>query len=276
MIEKKERLEPKLLEQILTKLGFSAPPSIDYSCLCHLYRAWCQNIPFDNIRKRIHLAAKDPSPLPGNDDVDFFTGWLRYGPGGLCWAGNAALHTLLEALGFSAHLCSATMLTTTDQPPNHGTVLVHLDNTIYLLDASMLHNTPLTLKPDQITTIDHPAWGLSCTPHKSLWNITWRPLHIRNGCDCRVEELSVSRNCFRRFNEATRTRSPFNDALYARINTATGVIGITGDDYVEFTDSGECSVHHISPTNRDKLLVEKMGVQEEVVKMIPPDRSFSK
>ncbi len=268
---KKDQLSSELVEQILMKLGFSEQPPIDITGLTSLYRTWCQKIPFDNILKRVHLAAKDPSPLPGHDDTEFFQRWLHYGVGGLCWAGNAALYALLEALGFSCSLGTATMLTDAKQPPNHGTVSVLLGDKQYLVDASMLHNTPLLLDPDQSSSIDHRGWGLTCSPHNQLWNIRWRPLHMVDGCSCRIEEFSVSKETFRLLNEVTRTQSPFNDALYLRLNSQDCVIGISGGETVNFTASGEIITTPLSPESRLKWLVEKMGIREEIVSQIPPD-----
>jgi N-hydroxyarylamine O-acetyltransferase len=272
METKNTQLHPELVEQILRKLGFADPPPLNITGLTDMYRAWCNRVPFDNIRKRIHLTASNPLPLPGFNDVEFFQGWLRFGVGGLCWAGNAALHSLLDALGFSCSLGTATMLADSNQPPNHGTVFVGLEEKLFLVDASMLHDTPLLLVPNQVSTIAHPAWGLSCSPHQKLWNIRWRPLHMVNGCDCRLEKLSVSRDTFRKFNEITRSQSPFNDSLYARINREEGVLGITESASVNFTVTGETHRSFLSPRKRLKYLIEKIGIKDEIAAQIPPDR----
>ena len=260
-----DQLSPDLVEQILTKLGFSEPPSVDFSGLSRLYKAWCHKIPFDNIRKRIHLAEQNPLPLPGHDDAEFYRGWLRFGVGGTCWAGNAALYALLDTLGFSCQRGTATMLTDSTQPPNHGTVCVQFGTKRFLVDASMLHNTPLLLAPNQSSAIDHPAWGLTCSPLAGHWSIRWRPLHISDGCTCRIEGFSVTRNTFRQLNEASRTRSPFNDTLYIRLNSAESVIGISDGMSIVFSPSGEVVKKCISPESRVKLLIDKMGISEKIL-----------
>ncbi len=89
------------------------------------------------------------------------------------------------------------------------------------------------------------------------------------GCICRIEKFPVSRNTFQRLNEASRTRSPFNDALYIRINTAESVIGILGEICIVFAPSGEIVKELLSLESRDQLLVEKMGVSEEIIFKIP-------
>ena len=268
MPSKPDRLPPELVEQILTKLGYSGPPSTDFTGLSGLYTAWCHKIPFDNIRKRIHLAKNGARPLPGHDDVEFYRGWLRFGVGGTCWAGNAALSALLGALGFSYARGTATMLTDSTQPPNHGTLCVQCEGKNFLVDASMLHNTPLLLNQGQFSSIDHPAWGLTCSPLAQYWSIRWRPLHMQDGCICRIEGFSATRNIFRQLNETSRTNSPFNDSLYIRINAAGSVLGIADGMSITFSPSGKVVKKILSHESRRKLLIEKMGISEEIVPKI--------
>lgn len=269
MSPKADQLPHELVEQILLKLGFIEPPPVNYSGLSDLYKAWCQKIPFDNIRKRIHLIENNPLPLPGHDDEEFYSGWLRYGVGGTCWAGNAALHTLLNALGFSCERATATMLTDAKQPPNHGTVCVQFRDEQFLVDASMLHNTPLLLAPNHPSAIVHQAWGLSCSPNEQHWSIRWRPLHMLDGCTCRIEKFPVTRETFRQLNEASRRLSPFNDALYIRLNTAESVMGITANMSVVFSPSGKVIKTLLSRKNRSKLLIETMNINEEILSKLP-------
>jgi len=270
MPPKTAQLPPELVEQILTKLGLSEPPPADVAGLTRLYKAWCRKVPFDNIRKRIHLTKNSPLPLPGYDDREFFRGWLRYGVGGTCWAGNAALSALLEALGFSCERGLATMLTDSKQPPNHGTVCVQCDEERFLVDASMLHSTPLLLRPEQPSAIDHPAWGLTCSPLNQLWSIRWRPLHLPEGCTCRIEAFSISRKAFHRFNEMSRKKSPFNDSLYIRLNTAESVIGISDGMSVNFAPDGELIQKRLTHQECLKVLIEQMAISEEILARIPP------
>src|SRR5262245_66212075 len=107
---KSEALSIDLLERVLTQLGLSDRPAPRLHGLQTLYAAWCRKVPFDNVRKLIHLHNHYPGPLPGDDVVDFFEAWLRHGTGGTCWAGNGALQVLLASLGFAAFRGLATML----------------------------------------------------------------------------------------------------------------------------------------------------------------------
>ncbi len=273
MAQKKVPLSPELIEQILIKLGFSKPPAIDLPGLSGLYKTWCSKVPFDNIRKRIHLAANSAHPLPGHDDTEFFQGWLDYGVGGTCWAGNAALHALLDSLGFSCCLATATMEIGSNQQPDHGTVAVQFDTNQFLVDASMLHNQPLQLIPGKTSSINHPAWGLKCSPHEEKWLIHWRPLHMLDGCDCRIGNFSISRDSFRQLNEESRKRSPFNDSLYIRLNSEEIVMGISDGTAFNFLASGEIIKTTLTHEKRLKLLIEQFGISEEIAFRVPPDRN---
>src|SRR5690242_5074380 len=119
-------LPQSLIEKILAKLGLPTVPTIDLKGLDAIYSQWCRKVPFDNVRKLIHVKAGNLEPLPGDNSVDFFENWLKYGTGGTCWAGNGALFALLSALGFDSSRGVATMLVAPDVPPNHGTVLVRI------------------------------------------------------------------------------------------------------------------------------------------------------
>src|SRR5262249_20642106 len=151
-----------LVERVLERLGFAAAPAPDRAGLAALYAAWCERVPFDNVRKRPHVAAKDPGRLPGDDPPEFFAARLAYGTGGPCLAGHGGLRELLVALGFDAERGVATMMALPDLPPNHGTVFVALDGERLLVDASILFGEPLALPETDggTTAIAHPAWGV--------------------------------------------------------------------------------------------------------------------
>ena len=99
-------LNDELLERVLAALGFSHRPERSPAGLRAVYAAWCQKIPFDNVRKLIHLRAGKEAPFPGGVAEDFFEGWLKYGTGGTCWAGAGACHALLSTLGFDGAMPS--------------------------------------------------------------------------------------------------------------------------------------------------------------------------
>jgi N-hydroxyarylamine O-acetyltransferase len=112
-----EGLSQQLVERILARLGFNHSPAPTIDALCTVYSAWCERVPFDNIRKLIHVRAANAAPLPGSTPEDFFEAWLKLGTGGTCWPGAGALHAFLDALGFDAARAIGTMMAAPNLPP---------------------------------------------------------------------------------------------------------------------------------------------------------------
>src|SRR5262249_42887251 len=71
-----DALAPDLRERVLSRLGLSAPPRPDLQGLTTVYAAWCRQVPFDNIRKLIHVQTQNQGVLPGDSAQDFFEAWL--------------------------------------------------------------------------------------------------------------------------------------------------------------------------------------------------------
>ncbi len=122
-----ESLPDALMERVLARLGLPRHPAPTLGTLRAISAAWCQRVPFDNVRKLILLRAGNARPLPGSSVVDSFEGWLRVGTGSTCRPGASALHALLTSLGFAATRGLGTMLVAPGLPPNHGTVLVTVE-----------------------------------------------------------------------------------------------------------------------------------------------------
>src|SRR5215510_10126467 len=59
-----EELSMDLLERVLCRLGLAGRPAPTLDGLQTLYAAWCRKVPFDNVRKLIHLHGHAPGPLP--------------------------------------------------------------------------------------------------------------------------------------------------------------------------------------------------------------------
>src|SRR5262249_35478758 len=158
----------------LARLGLSRRPAVSLAALADLYDRWCRGVPFDNIRKLIHVRAGDPRPLPGDEPNEFFEAWLRHGTGATCWAGNGALCGLLVALGYDARRAVATMMVAAGIPPNHGSVVVHLDGERYVVDASMLFVDPLPMRAG--ARVAHRAWCVEAFDVDGHFTIRWNAM----------------------------------------------------------------------------------------------------
>lgn len=264
-------LPEALLEPVLAKLGFTHRPGTSFDDLVSIYRAWSHRVPFDNIRKLIHLRSGKAGPLPGDTAEDFFQAWLQHGSGGTCWAGAGALHALLQALGFDATRSIGTMLAAPDLPPNHGTVRVSFGDRYYLVDSGMLCTEPLALDPAAESSVDHAAWGLRCGKRDDRWHIAWRPLHKTNGFECRLERFDATREDFQQAHEHTRGWSPFNFETAARLNREDHVAGIAFGHAVTFESDGGITRRPLDTAERNRVLIEEIGLSEALVSQLPAD-----
>lgn len=264
-------LAPALIERILQKLGFTQAPPPSFEGLARLYAAWCQRVPFDNLRKLIHLRRGEPGPLPGSDASDFFASWLQDGTGATCWGGHTALHALLVALGFRAARGYGTMMIAPDIPPNHATVVVDVDGRRYLVDASILHGEPLELAGTSTTRVAHGAWGVTASVETGRQVIHWRPIHMPQGLDCRIDRLDVDAQTFLDLHEGTRGWSPFNYQLYARVNRGDCVIGTGFGERLAFRADGSVERRPLEPQDRLRFLIEEIGIREELAVRVPAD-----
>jgi len=70
------------------------------------------------------------------------------------------------------------------------------------------------------------------------WYIRWRPVHVPDGLDCRLDHLQVTRETSRERHEHTRLWSAFNYESYARLLCGEAVVGTTGGRRVELTSAG--------------------------------------
>jgi N-hydroxyarylamine O-acetyltransferase len=264
-------ISPALTERVLSALGFAQAPLPDLAGLRALYHAWCRGVPFDNLRKRIHLARGLTSAFPGDRAEDFFEAWLQYRTGGTCWAGNGALASLLRALGFPVQRGVATMLARPDIPPNHGTVLVTLAEGLYVADASILHSEPLRLDDEAETVIDHPAWGVRAGSRDGKWYIRWRPLHAPGGLECRIDHLGATRAEFSERHEMTRPWGGFNYEIHARLIRGSSIVGTCLAKRVEFDDAGAVRERKLDREAQRRFLIEELGISEAIVAQLPVD-----
>jgi hypothetical protein len=264
-------LAPALTERVLERLGFSERPPATLEGLRALYAAWGQHVPFDNLRKLIHLRRGDAGLLPGSLAQDFFDAWLRDGTGATCWGGNGALHALLRSLGFEALRGYATMMIAPDLPPNHATVVVDFDSRRYLVDASILSGEPLELAPARASSVDHPARGARVALADGKPLIRWRPIHLPQGLDCRIDHIGCDAATFLDFHERSRPWSPFNYQLYARVNRGERVVGTGFGQHYVFEADGSVQQAPLRAEDRLRYLVEVLGIREALAAQVPAD-----
>jgi len=265
-------MNPKLVEQVLQKLGFSNRPESDLNGLSAVYGRWCRKIPFDNIQKRLFYTGPAEGPVPGYNSTDFFQKWLAYGTGGTCWANTHAMHDLLASLGFDVVRGAGTMLTSPDAVgPTHGTAIVSLDDRQYLVDGSMLTERPIPIEEGVIRGTGHPAERIRVEHREGCWHVWWHSAHRPDGVWCRIEKIDVPRAEFDQYHERTRIFSRFNSSLYVRLNQPTTTKTIAFGEKVIIKSDGQLSRTTLSDELRTRSLVEEFGIAEELAAILPPD-----
>ncbi len=262
-------LNNELVERVLERLGLSSLPELSLAGLSDLYGAWCRRVPFDNIRKLIHVRASDPATLPGDTPNEFFEAWLAHGTGATCWAANGALCDLLSSLGFDARRAAATMMVAPGIPPNHGSVVVHFDDARYVTDASMLFVEPLPVANG--ARVVHPAWGVDARFDDGYFTIRWNALQRPDPLDCRYNLYDISAAQFSTFHEATRNWSPFNFNLNLNLVRGDGRIGAGLGNRIVVDANGNATGTPLTGEARKRFLVDEIGISEEIADLVPHD-----
>lgn len=204
-----------LRDRVLARLGLAQPIATDLDGLRKVYRAWCDEIPFDNVRKLIALRTGDERALPGTTGTNFFEAFLEHGTGGTCWPTANAIHELLLSMGFASRRVAGSMR---DQGfVTHGTVKVTIDGADWLVDTSMLVNIPL-LVGDSVFVSDDRLFTAEVEPLEDqhmVWfcnapNDTYTP--------CRLMVDPIDHNYIHAAYEKSRGFGVFNQHIYARRN----------------------------------------------------------
>ena len=254
---------------VIEKLGVDRPtPSL--AGLRTVYAAWCELVPFDNVLKLVHLSEGRPGLLPGSTSESFFEAWLEHGTGGTCWAGNGALHDLLEALGFDVAPALATMLSAPGTVgPNHGTVIADVGDGRWIVDASILSGEPIRYpRPKESQTV-----GLLPA---SVWlngrpTVLWRTLAAPEGFPCRIDRIPDDAEEWDALHQRTAVWSPFNFGLNARTLRGAASVGIASGMRFTIDRSGLLSTTRIDRDGRIRFLVDELGISEEIASRVPDD-----
>jgi N-hydroxyarylamine O-acetyltransferase len=226
----------ELKKRVLEQLGLDETVPADLNGLRAVYAAWCQRVPFDNIRKMITLRSEGEGPLGGLEAQDFFEHWLEYGSGGTCWPSSNALYSLLVSLDFTARRVAGSMFDM--GMVNHGSVIVTIDGKDWMVDTSILSNSPLPIGAE-VYIHDDPAIPVEIEPLENL-HMLWIdfmpvPVHV----PCRLMEDPVDSNYYNeRYEVFSRQMSPFNERLYFRRGGPGGVTVLLGNTLFTRTADG--------------------------------------
>ncbi len=270
-------LFPELLERVLEKLGLTERPSLDLAGLNTLYAAYCGNVPaIDNIRKRIWFAGERRGPLPGGVAADYFENWLDHGTGGTCWPTNGAVHALVHSLGFDARRIAGCIIMEEYPGTNHGSVLVTLEGVDYLIDGNLGAFKVLPLVPGRTTSTGDGFHAISAVPIEAGHDVIWyqghsrqEPLTIRT----EPEHDPVDHAFFLEAYDRTKSkgRDLFNHALFICRRFPDSIVTIGRKNKITVTADGTMTKTEINDVERRRVLVEELGISEEIAEALPPD-----
>jgi N-hydroxyarylamine O-acetyltransferase len=248
-------LPASLRDAVCARLGVaSTPPTL--ALLHTVYGAWCQRVPFDNVRKLIALREGDTAPLPGTHAIDFFEQWLAHGTGGTCWSSSNALYMLLTALGFTARRIAGSMrdlgfIT-------HGSTVVTISGHDWLADSSALTQRPVPLFTGPYCDPD-PAfattWATDGDTHLLRFGAAPGPEHTV----CRFMINRIDHAYLDAAHERSRGFGRFNEVTYARRNVPDGFLVLNAAVRYHRTAAGT----EVRPLDREALravLADDFGI----------------
>ena len=254
-----------LVDRVFAKLGFSARPKPDKAGLDALYAAWCRKVPFDNIRKRIALAEGSPDPLPGGRPDDFLAAYLEHGTGGTCWPSSNGLHALVSAAGFDVRRISASMFDRNDH--NHGSLLVRLDGSEWMVDSSILSGAPIRLQRGVASDQPDPVHPIRVDPVDDGFRIHWGMSQSNGTMPCRLMQDPVDEAFYLERYEISRGYSVFNTALYARKNFPGRLTSFVGRMRHDKTPAGVTS-RALEPAELRAALIGELGYSPAIVDVL--------
>ncbi|MGH2713162.1 MAG: arylamine N-acetyltransferase [Thermoleophilaceae bacterium] len=263
-------LAPGLAERVLERLGYAAPPPTDLGGLGGLYLAWCRNVPWDNLQKRITVEG-GRAPLAGAEPAEFFANFLAHGTGGTCWPSSGALHDLLAAAGFPVRRAVGAMHHLRfGRRANHGTVIATVEGAEYLVDSSMLTEHVLPLRREEPTAIAHAVHPIRAEPTaERLWSVWWSAADRDEEIPCLIFEDDVGHERYLERYEASRADG-FSYAFVVRKNLGGGVVTVTRAVRYFKDARGAISASDVSGRLAE-VLVDEIGFSDEIVAALPPD-----
>jgi arylamine N-acetyltransferase len=272
-------ISTELLDHVTSKLGVPSRINCDLAGLNKIYAAYSGHVPNDNIQKRIWLAGDKSRPVTGGEPTEFFENWLEHGTGGTCFPANGALCALLRALNFDTwRILGSVMMEGIEHDGNHGTVIVRIDDTDYLVDAQLAAFSALPLIAGQSASTGDGIHDIHAVPRGEGFDVKWYPgsnrqapmvtrLDLKRGPvthDVFLAQYALSARRDRR-------RSPFNDALFIGRHFSNRILNVGRCTRTEISGDNVAKRREITLAERAQILVDEFGISAQIVRAIPPD-----
>ena len=268
-------LSSDLLERVLAKLGLTDRPPLDLTGLNQLYATYCCHVPaIDSIQKRIWFAGEQRTPFPGGDPTEYFETWLAHGTGGTCWPTNGAVHALVHSLGFQARRIAGCIILEEYPGTNHGSVVVTLEGVDYLVDQNLAAFKVLPLVPGRTTSTGRCLHDIRAVPIEGGFDVLWYQGHDRQEpltFRTEPEHDSVDHAFFLERYDLSKKLSVFNHALFICRRFPDSIVTVGRNNKLIVAADNTITKTEIDDAERRRVLVEELGISEEMAKALPPD-----
>ena len=86
-----------------------------------------------------------------------------------------------------------------------------------------------------------------------------------------MSSFSTTHEDFHERHARTRAWSPFNYELHARLIQGDSIVGVAFGQRVAYDGTGGVSQSRLAGDERKRVLVDELGINEEIVQMLPPE-----
>ena len=231
-------------------------------------------MPFDNLLKRIWIAGEQTGPLPGGNSGEFFANWLSHGTGGTCFSINGGLYALTQSAGFEARLIAGTVIVEGfTRDTNHGSV-VNLEGVDYPVDGNIGSFNVLPLDSNRPTSSGESIHDIQAMPLDGGFDVFWYTGIDRTGplvfrTDPKYDP--VEHAFFLDRYDSSKEFSPFNEAVYICRRFPDSIVTVGRNKRLDVGLNNTVSTTEISAEDRKRVLIEDLGISEEIADALPPD-----
>lgn len=274
-------LSDEIVGRFLRHLGIDGPVGADFDGLSRVYREWSARMPYENGRIRRQLTDDPGRRVTGVSPGQLLEDNVLLGASSQCTDTAPALYALLCELGFDTTMVMSYFDHAKLQPTmvNHVSVVVTLDERQYVTDTVMLSGTPIELTPHE-AMYDPLPYGVSRDAVG-----TWR-----------IDSVTPVGRSPRRVWLLAETTEPeaaekvlaavqgdgfddFNAYFYGRRNLYGEIVTLSSPlteprrpSLHRTTEAGTVSRECFLPTDRERAMIEGIGLSPAYVATLPPDR----
>lgn len=270
-------LPEQLIERVLSKLGLTELPGLNLGGLNTLCAAFSGNVSNDNIQKRIWFAGEKTTPVTGGNPIDFFENWLAHGTGGTCYPINNAIYTLARSLGYDTRrIAGSNIVEGFDTDANHGSMIINLEGIDYLVDAQFAAFKALPLIPGQAASTGNSIHDIEAVPDENGFHVLWYAGHnreqpIRFNMTPKYDPVYYADFLTLYERSTSNSRSPFNESLYICRHFSDSILTVGRKNKITVDSDNFVTKAELTDEERQKVLIEDLGISEEAVNALPPD-----